>query len=215
MNEVHLNFQFKARYCQLGTINEQTEHVWFVCHGYGQLAESFIKNFEVLDDNKHCIIAPEGLSRFYLNGFVGRVGATWMTKEDRLTDIENYINYLNAIYEDAIGSRKDLHITLLGFSQGVATISRWANQEDLHFHRLVLWAGVIPPDLNVDLARRKLNQLEIFIVYGDMDPYIKQQQLNEQNKHIEDLRIDPTILVFEGLHVIDRKTLLKISTGSD
>lgn len=215
MNEVHLNFQFKARYRQLGTINEETKHVWFVCHGYGQLAESFIKNFEVLNDNRHCIIAPEGLSRFYLNGFVGRVGATWMTKEDRLTDIENYINYLNAVYTDTIGSRKDLHITLLGFSQGVATASRWANQEDLYFHRLVLWAGVIPPDLNVELARRKLKSIEIFIVYGDMDPYIKQQQLNEQNQHIEDLGINPTILVFEGLHVIDRKTLLKISAGSD
>ena len=215
MNAAHLNFQFKARYCQLGTINEETKYVWFVCHGYGQLAESFIKNFEVLEDKEHCIIAPEGLSRFYLNGFVGRVGATWMTKEDRLTDIENYINYLNAVYADTIGSRKDLHITLLGFSQGVATISRWANQESLHFHRLVLWAGVIPPDLNVDLAHRKLNQADTFIVYGDMDPYIKQPQLDEQNQHIADLGIHPSILVFEGLHVIDKKTLLQIKATSN
>ena len=213
MNEAHLDFHFKARYCQLGTINEQTENVWFVCHGYGQLAGFFIKNFEILNDERHCIIAPEGLSRFYLNGFVGRVGATWMTKEDRLTDIENYINYLNAVYLDVIGKRKDLHITLLGFSQGVATVSRWANQENLHFHRLVLWAGVIPPDMDFDLGKKKLSQVDTVIVYGNEDPYIKQEQLDEQHRLIEKLSIDPKVVVFEGQHIMDNDTLLKISAG--
>ena len=36
-------------------------------------------------------MAPEGLSRFYLEGFSGKVGATWMTREDRLNDIDNYL----------------------------------------------------------------------------------------------------------------------------
>ena len=213
MNEVHLDFRFKARYCQLGAIDGQTQNVWFVCHGYGQLASFFIRNFEILRNNGHCIVAPEGLSRFYLNGFAGRVGATWMTREDRLTDIDNYINYLNAVYRNVIGERKDLHITLLGFSQGVATVCRWANQESLNFHRLVLWAGVIPPDLDFDLARQKFGQVDTFIVYGNDDPFIKEVQLDEQNRHIEKLSIDPRIITFEGQHVLDNETLLRISAG--
>lgn len=213
MDEVQLNFGFKARYCQLGAVNDQTEHVWFVCHGYGQLAAFFIRNFEIFNSEKYCVVAPEGLSRFYLNGFAGRVGATWMTSEDRLTDIDNYINYLNAVYRDVMGERKGLHVTLLGFSQGVATICRWANQEHLNFHRLVLWAGVIPPDLDFELGRKKFGKVDTFIVYGTDDPYIKEVQLDEQQRHIDKLSINPRIMTFEGQHVMDSNTLLKISTA--
>lgn len=212
MNEVHLDFSFKARYYQLGAVNKQTENVWFVCHGYGQLAGYFIKNFEVLNNKRHCVVAPEGLSKFYLNGFAGRVGATWMTKEDRLIDIENYINYLNTVYAEVIGERKDLHITLLGFSQGVATVSRWANEQGLCYHRLIWWAGVIPPDLNIDLAREKFSQADTVIVYGNEDPYIGPEQLEEQHRQLERLSIHPKMITFEGKHVIDDNTLLKIST---
>ncbi|WP_261990367.1 hypothetical protein [Hymenobacter sp. BT188] len=56
-----------ARYYQLGELTERTRHIWFVCHGYGQLAAYFIRHFAVLTEaNDTVIIAPEGLSRFYL-----------------------------------------------------------------------------------------------------------------------------------------------------
>ena len=35
-------------------------------HGYGQLAEYFIRKFNVLEEQNICVIAPEGFSRFYL-----------------------------------------------------------------------------------------------------------------------------------------------------
>ena len=38
-----------AKYFTLGELNENTETVWFVIHGYGQLAEYFIKKFKVLE----------------------------------------------------------------------------------------------------------------------------------------------------------------------
>jgi hypothetical protein len=52
--------------------------VWFVCHGYGQLAAYFIRHFAFLTENAPAtvVIAPEGLSRFHLSGNGGRVGAT-------------------------------------------------------------------------------------------------------------------------------------------
>jgi hypothetical protein len=44
------------------------------------------------------IIAPEGLSRFYRKGFSGDVVASWMTKDDRLDDMEDYVRYLNDLH---------------------------------------------------------------------------------------------------------------------
>ena len=73
--------------------------IWIVLHGYGMLAEFFIKKFNPILNTETCVIAPEGLSKFYSKGFYGRVGATWMTKQNREDEIEDYINYLDQLYE--------------------------------------------------------------------------------------------------------------------
>ena len=155
--EHRISFEFNARYETIGEINDSVEHLWFVCHGHGQLAKYFIKKFECLNDGKHVIVAPEGLFRYYLQGFNGRVGATWMTKEDRVSDIENYLVYLTEVFKQ---TRKQLPkkiiVTLLGFSQGAATISRFATQTDVEFDQLILWAGIFPPDLPPLESQRKL-----------------------------------------------------------
>lgn len=72
-------------------------------------------------------MAPEALNRFYLEGFAGRVGATWMTKEERLQEIDDYVNYLNQLYKTILANTDTSEITvnILGFSQGVATVCRW------------------------------------------------------------------------------------------
>src|SRR5690349_9000283 len=104
MMQHEISFEFRARYFKLGEISTQTKQVWFVLHGYGQLAQYFIKKFSILQDHNICVIAPEGLSHFYLENFQAgsgrkndRVGATWMTRENRMMDIENYVQYLNSV----------------------------------------------------------------------------------------------------------------------
>ncbi len=82
MKEHHLIIPKTARYFQNGELNQSTSEVWIVCHGYGQLANFFLRKFDLLNSNTTCIIAPEGLHRYYLEGSAGRVGASWMTKED-------------------------------------------------------------------------------------------------------------------------------------
>ncbi|MBK6951958.1 MAG: hypothetical protein IPH24_07885 [Crocinitomicaceae bacterium] len=89
-----------ARYFSHG--NPQAKNLVVVLHGYGQLASYFIQKFEFLDPENYYVIAPEGLHRFYLNGTSGRVGASWMTKENREDDITNYLLYLNALLEKII-----------------------------------------------------------------------------------------------------------------
>ncbi|MBA4144261.1 MAG: hypothetical protein DI538_08600 [Azospira oryzae] len=214
MTQNELDFSFKARYSRLGEINDDTEQVWFVIHGYGQLAHYFIRKFALLENKNTCIIAPEGLSRFYVNelkegGFRNsdRVGATWMTKENRQMDIDNYLTYLDALYEKEIGKRKIKSITLLGFSQGAATVSRWAVNGRIHFDRLILWAGVFPTDMDFDRGKELLQAKEMIQVYGTNDPFINPERLNELESFNTKLNIRPRRVVFDGKHEIDEATL--------
>ncbi|MEZ4763957.1 MAG: hypothetical protein R3C26_12480 [Calditrichia bacterium] len=39
------------------------------------------------------------MSRFYLQSTNGRIGATWMTREDRENEIADYLAYLNNLSE--------------------------------------------------------------------------------------------------------------------
>jgi hypothetical protein len=94
-----------ARYYTHGTARASTQEVWLLAHGYGQLADNFLKKFSFLSPEKYWLIAPEALSRFYVDGLGmqnPRVGASWMTKESRETEIEDYIQYWKTIYAQTV-----------------------------------------------------------------------------------------------------------------
>ena len=55
-----------ARYATVGAEPADTTTLWVVFHGYGQLASEFLTTFARQVPNGTRIIAPEGLSRFYL-----------------------------------------------------------------------------------------------------------------------------------------------------
>ncbi|MGH7540318.1 MAG: hypothetical protein ACRELC_04915, partial [Gemmatimonadota bacterium] len=75
----HVTIERRARYAALGDRKVAPAHVWFVLHGYGQLAPRFVRSFEALDDGSRWIVAPEGLHRYYLDHAERKVGASWMT----------------------------------------------------------------------------------------------------------------------------------------
>ena len=85
MQERFIRVPRTARYHVLGD-PATARMVWVLLHGYGQLARFFLNKFEGLEDGL-LIAAPEGLSRFYLDAQHQRVGATWMTREDREHEI--------------------------------------------------------------------------------------------------------------------------------
>ena len=117
MTEHHLAVTRTARYYQLGELSAQTQRVWFVCHGYGQLAAYFSRHFTFLSaaNPDTVIIAPEGMSRFYLQGNGGRVGASWMTSDDRLHEIADHIGFLNQLAAKILAEcPTHVHVTGLG-----------------------------------------------------------------------------------------------------
>jgi predicted esterase len=206
MKQFELSFQFKARYYKLGEITPDTKQCWFVLHGQGQLAQFFLEKFKILENAGITVIAPEGLSHYYLNGFSGRVGSTWMTKENRLMDIDNYINYLNVLY-DRLAIPKHVNITVLGFSQGAATASRWVMDHNVNFQRLVLWGGIFPSDMNFEKGQHLLKEKEIITVNGTTDPFMRGEQFAEMRDLATRLNVKPKEITFEGGHDIDEATL--------
>ncbi|MEZ4971666.1 MAG: alpha/beta hydrolase [Cyclobacteriaceae bacterium] len=217
--EKNISFQFKARYHTLGELNSATKQIWFVIHGYGQLAQYFIKKFDVLARQNIFVIAPEGLSRFYLEdvqtraaGGSNRVGATWMTRENRLMDIENYVSYLDDIYKAEVQSHNfNIPVTILGFSQGAATATRWILNEKIRFDQFILWAGIFPTDMNFDKGHSLLIDKRVVTVFGTDDPFITPPRVNELNDLIGKIGIKPEKMSFTGKHEMNDELLLKLA----
>jgi predicted esterase len=201
-----------ARYFILGEPNEKTENIWFVCHGYGELASNFIKNFKNLDDEKNIIIAPEGLHRFYLKGFYGDVGASWMTKEERESDIKDYIHFLDQVYllvmqEDF---NPDVRKIFFGFSQGTAAVCRWVAFGKSKADSLVLWGGGIPNDIELSVHGQKFNYVKPKIYVGEKDKFITASVLDENETRMKKFSISVDIIKYKGGHKIDPVVLSEV-----
>jgi predicted esterase len=206
-NKHNITINKTATYHTLGDV-KTAKTIWFVLHGYGMLAEFFIKKFEPIINSETCVIAPEGLSKFYTEGFSGRVGATWMTKQDRETEILDYINYLNQLHRFICteNTNPELKINLLGFSQGGATVSRWAANGKAKFNNLILWASVFPDDMNFE----QINTKNTFLLYGNDDEFATHEKVTQQKKLLSNTT-SFNIIEFEGTHDIPKAVLLEQS----
>ena len=217
MTEHHLTVARTARYYQLGELSAQTQRVWIVCHGYGQLAQYFARHFQFLVDADPAavVIAPEGLSRFYLHGSSGRVGASWMTRDDRLHEIEDHIGFLNQLTDKVRTScPAGVPITVLGFSQGTATVGRWLARARFRPAHLILWAGGFPEDLAPPVAKALLQGLRLTMVAGTNDEYISADQLAQQQAQLLQLGGTPRLVTFAGKHELNRDVLAQLAADS-
>lgn len=219
MHEHHLSVSRTARYFTLGDMDRPLKQVWFVCHGYGQLGASFLRHFAVLDDGRRLIVAPEGLSRFYLSDSSGaassdrKVGASWMTREGRLDEIEDYVRYLDALYVEVFRrvDRSAVKVIVLGFSQGAATVSRWISRGAARADHLVLWGEVMPPDLDLGAAREIFRALRLAIVYGEQDQYFNPEQVAQQEARLRSHDIPHRVVTFAGGHELDEGVLEELA----
>ena len=207
MQEHHVGVQRTARYYTLDPA-EKPQEVWFVLHGYGQLVQYFIRHFEAIQNGRRLVVAPEALSRYYLAGHT-RVGASWMTREDRLTDIDDYLAYLDALH-DQIFERVDrgsVAVHVLGFSQGGATATRWATLGQVDADRLILWASDVPPDLDLTTHAEALRRCKLTFVVGTDDEFLTPARLAEQEALLTGHSIPYRVRMFMGPHRMDAERL--------
>lgn len=211
--EHHITVSKTARYFTLGDKYSKFEEIWFVCHGYGQLASFFIKHFQKLDNGNRLIVAPEALSRFYPEPTYQRVAATWMTREDRLNEIKDYINYLDQLSAEILrsGGTESTKIILLGFSQATATICRWVAHGKINPHHIILWAGRIPPELKLKNNREIFKNATLTMVIGTNDEYATEDIVKEEESRLIESGFPFQPIRFDGGHQMDVETLQRVS----
>ncbi len=211
--KIDLKVEKTARISIIGNTEVALDDLYIVCHGYGQSSEYFIKKFEGILNPKTLIVAPEGLHRYYLNGASGRVGASWMTSEERETDINDYINYLDKVYHFMMDKLVFLpkRITVIGFSQGGATVARWVAKTKFKVDNLILWAAVFPPDMDWTKDIANLRQKRILLVVGDEDEYLGKEDITKQKDFFKELDLEAEIITFKGKHEIPLNVLTSIA----
>jgi predicted esterase len=208
----HLRVQRTARYYTLGGAGDSVKTVWFVVHGYGQLAGEFITYFGDLASDDTLIVAPEAMNRFYLvspESAPARerpVGATWMTREDRDCEISDYIEYLDALYDEVASSaaRDGATVAVLGFSQGSATVTRWITHGRVPASRLVLWGGLMPPETDLSNGVASLRGARVTLVIGDRDHYVNADMVSAEEARLQGAEIPFGTIWFDGGHAIRR-----------
>ena len=211
VNEHSIKVENTAHYVSLGELNKGTKEIWIVCHGYGQLAKFFIRKFKILQKESVYIVAPQGFHKFYLKGFSGRVGASWMTKENRGDEITDHCNFLEQLTGNLINSAsKNCKINVLGFSQGAATISRWCLQTKHTINTFVLWAGKIASDFDFDKYKSKHPNTNNYIVFGTRDQFYPVKTRIEYKTEMKEL--DAAWISYDGDHSIHSDTLHTINT---
>lgn len=212
-----LQIEKKARYFQLGNPGNDTSIVWVVLHGYGMLSEFFIQKFKKLENKNTLILAPEALNRFYIDTNYGRVGASWMTKDERQDDIKENIKYLNSLMDQIIKEigHNRFKINVLGFSQGGATACRWLFKSGLKFENLIMWAGDIPKDTLTEENRLKWNDMNTHLVMGKKDELINEEMKAKFLKLVTEYKLDYKLTLYDGDHRIYPDVLMELIKSFD
>jgi len=196
-----------ARYFTQGNLNNNTQFIWIIIHGYAQTADGFLSNFESLGSD-HFIIAPEGLNKFYSRGFIGNPVASWMTSLEREQEIIDYTNFLNSLVNS-------LNLTLfsqaktivLGFSQGVSTQTRFIESSDFKFDYSVMIAGEIGKEFQENLPQKLINIKSLYLV-GDQENILKPEKIESHHKLFKNANC--AFKIFEGKHVVNQDAIDKI-----
>ena len=191
LNTKNIVVEKHARVFSSGNI-EQAKEVWILFHGYGQNIKDFFESFLPFT-NENVFILPEGLSRFYQKGIMGKVRSSWMTSEERNFEIEDQKDFLNKIFSDFKLENKTINI--LAFSQGVPAAARWIESEKIKVKSLNFWSGQIPQHIS-EKKDSWINQLSPCFYIGKHDqfaPLSAWKQYFNQNPHFK-----PTY--YEGDH---------------
>lgn len=168
-----------------------------VLHGYAQNIFDFAKHFEGFKKNRSFIF-PEAISRFYQRSTVCKVGASWMTSDERDLEIVDQRFYLNQVFQEFnLGNR---HVNYLGFSQGAAALSRWIQHEQIAAERFILWSGNIPDEI-VNDPWIKLQKPEFF--FGNNDQFASQEKWNKYFKQYNITNFN----IYEGDHFFNHDLL--------
>lgn len=211
-----------SRYATLGADAAHAARLWVAFHGYGQTVDTFLASFAGCVPPDTRVVAPEGLSRFYLEapradrGHLARVGATWLTREDREDDLRDALGLVHTVVARehgavvaARGARPALGV--LGFSQGVAMSQRWlivARETPslggaARIAQHVLWAGGLAHDVPDAAMRAAWRETAVHVVWGTRDRFADAAAVRAQRDRLHTLATHCEAHAFDGGHRLE------------
>ena len=127
-----------------------------------------------------------------------------MTSEDRENEIEDYVRYLDSLHEEifSIVPREKVRLWVLGFSQGAATVVRWVARGNADPDRVVLWAGILPPELNAQSAAALSRRAPLTLVLGRQDQFATPEIVAAQEARLRELGVPHETIRFDAGHEI-------------
>ena len=207
-----ISYQSQSSYSKLNNLTDKTDTIWMVFHGMGYLSKYFIRYFRDLDPEKNFIIAPQAPSKYYQDSSFKHVGACWLTRVDTQNEMENIINYINAIWDAEVADQlKGKRLIVLGYSQGVSIASRWVSRMKIACDKLVLHSGGIPKELRAQDFEFLPEDTEVLYLYGDQDEYINEARKTEEQLKASQLFGHRTqVKVFPGKHEVYKPILKEL-----
>jgi predicted esterase len=213
-----------ARYVVLGAEPAAARRIWFVLHGYGMLAARFARPFASVIPADTCIVAPEALSRFYLEmprvdgGHLQRVGAAWLTRESRESEIADAHRWLTLVHDEVVEestrARGERPLTaVLAFSQGVATAIRWIATGAVSPTMFVAWAGGLAADVDPAAFATAMRAAELVVVWGTTDPFATEEHRETIDRTVRALPVRARFVSFDGAHHLDEPLLAALLSG--
>jgi predicted esterase len=138
-----------------------------------------------------------------------------MTREDREHEIDDYIGYLEQL---ATELRRHLsgagpRIVVLGFSQGTATACRWLAASELRVDHLVLWAGGIPPELDVTAWTERLHGAALTLVAGEKDEMVPPASVVAEGERLSAGGVAFGLRRHAGGHRVEEDALLELAAS--
>ena len=167
-----------VRLVNLGRLHHDTRVIVIACHGYGMDVEDFARAFR--EPPAHvAVLCPEALSRFYWGGFTGKPVASWMTRLEREHEIEDFCTWLDRVAEIAAAGAPRARLYALGFSQGAATVLRWAHRSRPNLAGVVLWSGTPPEDIDYE-PRGYFTDMRRIAYWGDADTLVPSEHVESR-----------------------------------
>ena len=215
-----------ARYATTGASPANAARLWVVFHGYGMRAADFIAPFADAAPGDTRVIAPEGLSRFYAEmprpdgGHLTRVGASWLTRDDRDDELRDAIAMLHAVvareHAGVVAARGVApQLGVLGFSQGVAMSMRFAADlannpalgRSARLNTHILWAGGLAHDVTDEVIRAPWHGTTVRVVVGERDQFATDAFRDSMRTRLLAIGATTTAHSFAGGHRLDTPLL--------
>jgi predicted esterase len=136
-----------------------------------------------------------------------------MTREARADDIADNHAYLDAVVGVVRAAAPGAQFTVLGFSQGGATASRWVAERAAAGdppRRLIVWGSVLAAEVDLGPSA-PIRRVPVSMVVGVRDIWATTARIKAERERLAAANFPVTVQTFEGGHRMDNDMLAQLA----